>query len=290
MKGAGASFGVITEFVMRTHPEPGSVVQYSFSLSFGKHGEMVDVFEKWQSLIADPDLDRRFGSEIVMHQAGLVITATFYGTQEEFDATGIPDKIPTGKRSLVVDDWLGVVAQQAEDAALWLSDISTAFTARSLAFRPDELLSHETIDKMMNYIEDTDKGTLLWFLIFDVTGGAISDVPMNATAYAHRDKVMFCQGYGIGIPTLKQKTKDFMNGIMDTIQGAAPQTLATYPGYVDPSLANAQQSYWGSNLDRLTQIKSKWDPNDVFHNPQSVRPATLNQRQESSAKNRRRKI
>lgn len=275
---------------MKTHPEPGSIVQYSFSLSFGKHGEMVDVFEKWQKLIADPDLDRRFGSEIIMHQAGLLISATFYGTQEEFDATGIPDKIPTGKRSLVVDDWLGVVAQQAEEAALWLSDLRTAFTARSLAFRPDELLSHETIDKMMNYIEDADKGTLLWFLIFDVTGGAISDVPMNATAYAHRDKVMFCQGYGIGIPTLNQKTKNFMNGIMDTIQGAAPQTLTTYPGYVDPSLANAQQSYWGPNLDRLTEIKNKWDPNDLFHNPQSVRPSTLNQRQESSAKNRRRKF
>ncbi|KAI1859489.1 uncharacterized protein JN550_012007 [Neoarthrinium moseri] len=287
IKGAGAGFGVVTEFVVRTQPEPGSVVQYSYSMTFGKHADMADVFEQWQTLISDPNLDRRFGSEIVMHELGLVITATFYGTEDEFDAIGIPGRIPTGKISVVIDDWLGVITEQAQEAALYLSDISTAFTARSLAFREDELLSKDAINSMMSYLDNNDRGTLLWFLIFDVTGGAISDVPQNATAYSHRDKIMFCQGYGIGIPTLTQTTKDFMNGLIDNIQGSVPQTLTTYPGYVDPVLTNAQESYWGPNLATLGQIKTKWDPNDIFHNPQSVRPGTLDVKQESSAKSRR---
>ncbi|KAK6207156.1 hypothetical protein LQW54_007473 [Pestalotiopsis sp. IQ-011] len=288
LKGAGAGFGVITEFVVKTHPEPGSVVQYSFTATFEKHVDMVDIFDQWQSLISDPDLDRRFGSEIVMHELGLVITATFYGTQDEFDATGIPDKIPAGKVSVVLDDWLGVIAQQAEDAALYLSDIQSAFTSRSLAFRQDELLATDEIKSMMTYLDETDRGTLLWFLIFDVSGGAVNDIAMNATAYSHRDKIMFCQGYGIGVPTLSQTTKDFMNGLINNIQSAAGQTLTTYPGYVDPLLTNAQESYWGPNLERLGQVKSDWDANDVFHNPQSVRPATLDATQQSKARNRRR--
>lgn len=248
---------------------------------------MADIFEQWQTLISDPDLDRRFGSEIVMYELGLVITATFYGSEAEFNATGIPTKIPAGKISVVLDDWLGVIAQQAEEAALYLSDIRSAFTSRSLAFRQDELLTRAEIDSMMSYLDNTARGTLVWFLIFDVSGGAINDVPMNATAYAHRDKIMFCQGYGIGIPTLSQTTKDFMNGIINNIQSTAGNTLTTYPGYVDPVLTNAQQSYWGPNLDRLGQIKSDWDPSDLFHNPQSVRPATLDARQESRASSRR---
>lgn len=260
--------------MVKTHPEPGDVVQYSYSATFGKHADMADVFEQWQTLIADPDLDRRFGTEIVMYELGLIITATFYGTQDEFDATGIPDKIPTGSVSVVIDDWLAVIAEQAEEAALYLSDIPTAFTVRSLAFREDEILSKDAIDSMMSYLDNTNRGTLTWFLIFDATGGAISDIPMNATAYSHRDKIMFCQGYGIGIPTLTQSTKDFMNGLVDNIQGNIPETLTTYPGYVDPSLTNPQTSYWGPNLNNLMQIKAKWDPNDVFHNPQSVQPAT----------------
>ncbi|ORY59272.1 uncharacterized protein BCR38DRAFT_412970 [Pseudomassariella vexata] len=287
LKGAGAGFGVITEFVMKTHPEPGDVVQYSYSSTFGKHADMVDVFDQWQTLVSDPELDRRFGTEFVMHELGVVITATFYGTEEEFDATGIPDKIPTGKVSVVVDDWLAVIAQQAEDAALYISEIRSAFTARSLAFKSDELLSKDSITDLMNYVDDTERGTLLWFLIFDATGGAISDIAQNATAYSHRDKIMFCQGYGVGVPTLTQTTKDFINGIISTIQGTVPQTLTTYPGYVDPVLTNAQGSYWGPNLDTLGEIKSKWDPSDLFHNPQSVAPSTLDAGQTSHAHRRR---
>lgn len=247
-------------------------MQYSFSLSLGKHTDLIPVYKQWQDLITDPNLDRRFGTEFVVHELGVIITATFYGTEDEWKATGIPEKIPTGNVSVVVDDWLGVIAQQAEDAALYLSDIRSAFTAKSLAFRPDEVLSLDTITQVMTYIDDTDRGTLLWFLIFDASGGAVSDIPMNATAYSHRDKIMFAQGYGIGIPTLTNSTKDFITGIMTKIQGDTSQTLTTYPGYVDPSLTDAQVSYWGPNLDTLGQIKTKWDPNDLFHNPQSVRP------------------
>ncbi|KAI1167398.1 hypothetical protein F5B18DRAFT_601655 [Nemania serpens] len=274
LKGAGAGFGIITKFIMRTQPEPGSVIQYSFSLTFGKHADMVPVFKQWQDLVSDPNLDRRFGTEFVAHELGAIITATFYGTEDEWNASGIPQRIPKGKISLVIDDWLAVLTQQAEDAALSLSDIHTAFTVRSLAFTADETLSEDAITKVMKYLDNTDRGTLLWFLIFDATGGAISDVPMNASAYSHRDKIMFCQGYGIGIPVLTQHTKDFLNGLVDTIQDSSPQQLTTYPGYVDPTLANPQQSYWGPNLEMLESIKTTYDPSDLFHNPQSVRPGT----------------
>ena len=33
------------------------------------------------------------------------------------------------------------------------------------------------------------------------------------------------------------------------------------------------EDLWGENLPRLRRIKAKYDPGDVFHNPQSVRPA-----------------
>jgi hypothetical protein len=31
IRGAGASFGIVTEFVLETHPEPGPTVQYSYT-------------------------------------------------------------------------------------------------------------------------------------------------------------------------------------------------------------------------------------------------------------------
>lgn len=258
---------------MKTHPEPGSVVQYTYSLTFAQHSDLGPVFKQWQALVGDPDLDRRFSTEFIMHELGVLISATFYGTEAEYEESGIPDKIPRGTISIVIDDWLAVLTKDAENAALWLSEVSTPFTARSLAFKEDELLSDKTITDLMNFIDDADRGTLLWFLIFDSTGGAISDIATNATAYSHRDKVMFCQGYGIGIPTLSQDTRDFVSGIITHIQNGTTETLTTYPGYVDPLIVDGQESYWGPNLDKLEGIKTKYDPNDTFHNPQSVRPS-----------------
>jgi len=234
---------------------------------------MAPLLHAWQSLIADPDLDRRFASEFVLHELGVVITATFYGTEAEFRATGIPDRIPASASSAVISDWLGAVAHQAEDGALWLSDTRAPFTAKALAFRPQDALSAGAIVDLMNYIDGANRGTLLWFLIFDLSGGAVNDVPLGETAYPHRDKLMFAQAYGIGVPSVSQATQDFIKGIFDTIEKHVQGPLSTYAGYVDPTLVDAQQQYWGPNLARLQQVKALWDPSDVFHNPQSVRPA-----------------
>jgi hypothetical protein len=278
LKGAGAGFGVVTEFVLKTHEEPADV-QYAFSHGLGKIEDMAPFFAQWQAFIADPDLDRRFGSEFVLHELGATVTGTFFGTQEEFEATGIPANFPTSASNTTVGievmNWLAAVEQQAQDSALWISDASSSFIAKSLAFREEDLLSDDAITQLFKYIGSAHKGTLLWFLIFDVTGGAINDVPLESTSYLHRDKVMFSQGYGVGVPVLTQDTRDFITGIMDTIRSVVPTgaNLTTYAGYVDPTLKNPQEQYWGSNLERLMTVKSQWDPNDVFCNPQSVRPA-----------------
>lgn len=69
----------------------------------------------------------------------------------------------------------------------------------------------------MNYLDKTDRGKLAWCLIFDAAGGKINDVEVKATGHSHRDKVMFCQGYVIGPPTLLETTRAFMNRLVATI-------------------------------------------------------------------------
>jgi FAD/FMN-containing dehydrogenase len=43
-----------------------------------------------------------------------------------------------------------------------------------------------------------------------------------------------------------------------------------YQNYVDPSLANWRQAYYGANYARLTQVKAAYDPHRVFSFPQAV--------------------
>ncbi|KAK4638794.1 hypothetical protein QC761_704440 [Podospora bellae-mahoneyi] len=274
LRGSASGFGVITEFVVRTHPEPANVVQYEYTIKLGKQADVAPLYSKWQALMADPKLDRRFGSMFIMFPLGAIITGTFYGTQEEFLTTGIPNALPQdGNGHLVINDWLGGLAHDAEKEALYLSGLAMPFVSRSLAFKRQDLLGPEKIKDIFNWVDTQKKGTLLWFIIFDAAGGAIEDVPQNATAFAHRDKIMYYQSYGIGLPVTKT-TKDFITGFHDqVVQKAGPGTWGTYPGYVNNALVDQQKQYWDSNLPALEQIKARWDPKDLFHNPGSVRPA-----------------
>lgn len=46
-KGAGASFGVVMEFVLISEPEPGEAVQFSFSFTTGSYADMGPTFKAW---------------------------------------------------------------------------------------------------------------------------------------------------------------------------------------------------------------------------------------------------
>jgi len=271
-RGAAASFGVITEFVFKTHPEPKQVVQYSYTFSFGKQADMAPIYSAWQDMIADPKLDRRFGTMFIMFPLGAIITGTFYGTPAEYEASGIPAKLPkTSDSTLAVNDWLGSLAHDAENEALYLSGLATPFYSKSLAFKPDTLVPTKHFKDIFTWVDNADKGTLLWFIIFDAAGGATNDVAYDGTAYGHRDKILFYQSYVVGLPLLS-KTKDFVTGFHQQILDKAPPgAKGTYAGYVDPALKDGQEQYWAGNLDRLMQLKGKWDAGDLFHNPQSVR-------------------
>lgn len=107
-------------------------------------------------------------------------------------------------------------------------------------------------------------------------GGAVADVATNATGYAHRDKLMFYQSYGVDLISLSDTTKSFLTNFHDKLTSMLSITTVrgTYPGYVDPNMTGVpQEQYWESNLSTLQGIKAVWDPDDIFHNPQSVQPS-----------------
>jgi Berberine and berberine like len=146
------------------------------------------------------------------------------------------------------------------------------FYAKSLPFSNTTLIPNSVVDDFFEYIDTADKGTLLWFIIFDLEGGAISDVPTDTTAYAHRDALFWLQSYAINLlGNVSTTTNTFLNDVNDIFITEMPNAaFGAYPGYVDPQLTNGPEQYWGANLDRLIEIKTAVDPQDTFHNPQSV--------------------
>jgi hypothetical protein len=276
LRGAGAGFGIVTEFVMKTHPVPKDVIHYSYNFQFSRFIEAVGLFSAWQSLVAGPTLDPRLGTEFILSDFGAVITGTFYGSEKELRSSGLLDRLPRGRDPIALrrTSWEGSLQDYARREALYAADIPSKFISKNLAFTRDDMIAEAHITDLFGWIDEQPKVTHLWSIIFDTTGGVISKVPMESTAYAHRDKFMFYQSYGINVGD-SSATKSFLNGFHDLLLRVLPdnRTYGTYPGYVDPYLTHPQQSYWMSNLPVLERVKAKWDPMDLFHNPQSVRPA-----------------
>ncbi|KAJ5340303.1 hypothetical protein N7541_009427 [Penicillium brevicompactum] len=273
--GAAAGFGIVTEFKLHTHEVPREAIQYSFIWNLGTTSEKAELFKDWQRLISSKDLSRKFASKLIVSVAGVIISGTYFGSKEEWEAFKIEKHFPPSNPANIVTltDWMGMLGSGAETLTeSVVGGIPVPFYSKSMSFTPENLIPDRGVDTMFKYIGTTDKGTTVWFIIFNVEGGATNDIPINATAYAHRDAIMWMQSYAVNLlGPISTTTKNFLNGLNAVAASYHPSAdFGAYPGYVDPQLIDPQTSYWGPNLPRLQTIKADIDPHDVFHNPQSV--------------------
>jgi hypothetical protein len=114
-------------------------------------------------------------------------------------------------------------------------------------------------------------------MIIDCHGGpnsAISKVAANATSYAHRGAIfkfeLYDAVFGGSYPS---NGFSFLNGWVDSVTDAQPDTkLGMYINYADTTLSASQahQYYWLDHYSTLANIKSVWDPKNLFTNPQAV--------------------
>ena len=283
LKGAGAGFGIITTFVLRTEPAPESVVHYSFSFTLGSWSTLAGVFKEWQAFVSRKDLTWSFASTANITPAGLLINGTYFGTRDQYDSIMEQVTFPANasKSTVLLKDWLGAVATWWENIRLHMAGGIPAHSfSKSLCFNGVQLIPDSVVDLIFNKLETAEKGTPLWFVTFDLAGGQVNCVPRDATSYAHRDVLFSLQSYAIcaePLANVSDTTKAFLSGINEAIVAAMkeadePSDFGAYPGCVDLSLDHPQRCYWRYNLPRLEEIKGRWDPRDVFSNPQSVRP------------------
>ena len=119
-----------------------------------------------------------------------------------------------------------------------------------------------------------------WFFQLDIHGGKnsqIAKVPLDATSYAHRDKLYLIQFYDRyeNNQTYPATSFGFLDGWVDTTVKPLPRSdWGAYANYADARLSRevAEQQYYGQHLPRLQKLKAKYDPSQLFYYPQSVKP------------------
>lgn len=132
------------------------------------------------------------------------------------------------------------------------------------------LLPDEGIDIISNFINKPIDAIVSVF--FHGLGGAVARVPSWDTAYIYRNALS-----NMSIFATWDKPEGAAVGIRwveDFCQAMLPFTKGVYVNTPDLNIEDWQNAYYASNFRRLTQIKSKYDPDNVFKFQQSIPPAT----------------
>ncbi|HRJ75730.1 MAG TPA: BBE domain-containing protein, partial [Anaerolineales bacterium] len=104
-----------------------------------------------------------------------------------------------------------------------------------------------------------------------VLGGAMSRVPVDATAYAHR-KSKIMANLAVLYEDINEKSKhevwvdEFQNAIQQSDKGAYVNFINT----VGEDELNA--AYPASTLEKMRQVKAKYDPENLFKMNQNIKP------------------
>jgi FAD/FMN-containing dehydrogenase len=110
-------------------------------------------------------------------------------------------------------------------------------------------------------------------LLLDAYGGALNRPAAEATAFVHRDMLFSLQylAYPGGGAAARGASRRWINGAWRALRPHA--SGEAYQNYIDPQLDGWQRAYYGSNLERLREIKKQIDPDFRFRFPQAIPPA-----------------
>ena len=107
---------------------------------------------------------------------------------------------------------------------------------------------------------------------FDASGGAINRVAPDATAFVHRD-TLFSAQYSANWQPTDSASQVSANMAWVTQAWQSMRAYASgqaYQNYIDPSQPDWGLAYYGANFSRLQEVKTTYDPNNLFQFAQGI--------------------
>jgi FAD/FMN-containing dehydrogenase len=263
--GGGGNFGICTSFRFRTRPlETVAYAEISWPIS-----DLKPVLKSWQTYTL-PDAERRL-TPLLTIAAGdstlLMMQGVFLGTETELRTLLQPLLNSAVPEDIFIEEipWLEAAARIAA------TQPGSPEPFKSVGPFVYQLLPDAALNIIERFISEPPTSSVSVF--FHGLGGAVADVPNQATAYYYRKALSNIsyfstwdtpEGAGPGIRWVESFRKAMQ-----------PFTRGVYVNTPDLSICNWPKAYYGSNYQRLTRVKAIYDPENIFRYPQSIPPSCL---------------
>lgn len=259
--GGNGNFGVVTEMYFKTHAAPNSFSSYRLKFKNLNQERFMQLIRAWFGFTSD--LRKEAFSAFVLNGKTLTILITNYQNHSaEFESSF--DELKS-----LSDEFKPTYNQPLANAL------------KRYYGRKDPLYFKNASAGLYNEIEEIetllpqvfDKVIAAPGMIYQINtlGGEINNSEFEKnSAYAHREYPYLSelQSYWDNA----SMEKKFLTAFEEIQQLFVNKGItAQYRNYPDINFPNWETAYYGNNYAKLQEIKSKYDPQDLFHYEQSVR-------------------
>ena len=261
LRGGGGNFGVVTEFEFRLHEVGSGALITELSFPIERAGS---VLRTWRDLSAEAPRQATFTASLAGDQN--VVTVGFVCVGPAADSRLLPSMKPLGRplTERVVE--LSYVDLQRIDDTPQGHAMRRYWKGHYL-----RELSDDAIEALLQSRTDPSNGGLP-NIGMQAYGGAIAEVPDQETAFSFRDTSFEY----VAASKWEHPAEDEKRIALARRTAAAldPFARGQYVNTLsDEGAEGVRRAYPPEKLARLTALKDKFDPENVFHLNHNIRPS-----------------
>jgi FAD/FMN-containing dehydrogenase len=276
--GGGGNFGVVTSLRFRVHPV-GDVSVFELAWRWSDAAAVIDVWQRWapdapDELFSTCDLGRAggprpSGPSITAHGQYFGSAARLAALLAPLEAAAHPTQRSVRTQTFLAAQyvWAGCAPGHCGGRA------ANPYTVKSAFFTDD--LPAAGIKAAIEHLErwpGSAAANPSVGIQLNSWGGAIDRVPSSATAFVHRN-ARFLAIFGSTWSSQDSAARVAANQAWIERGYAQMRPYASgyaYQNLIDPRLSDWPHAYYGANLPRLTEVKRRYDPDDVFRFAQGI--------------------
>ncbi len=244
MRGAGANFGIATSFQF----EVDEVGPVGWAQLVQAPSDLAEYLQRWGEVVSGSPRDLTANLIIGRSSGQTVATVMALVDSDDPDTIlarlqPIADLAPLVDSSVQVTAYAAVMGNASNEPHQGQGEPLT----RSVLV---DALTPEVAELSRQLVES---GTSRFFQVRSV-GGAVADVPPDATAYGHRSAGFSIVAFGSDAARL--------DGYWSRLRALGSGLYLSFETSRDPALL--EQAFGAGNLERLRELKRRYDPENVF--------------------------